>query len=227
MTSGIPSRWITVALCTFLSENMDSEDTLCSLSYSCTTCVRLLEVRCGGPQVSTIFLWYAHCCSPELLLLLCWALFFSAESSMLSFSSLPSVLPAQSSVFILCWAFFFSSGHFLLCGGHSSPSNIFLLSGASFFSAEFVLPAERFSSVPSAFSCLPSVINCYSALHAERFLSCRVVFLLCRALFFLPTCFSKFINLNFEKKKTRSPGAWRSAWQDGRQWPHKLDNTEN
>ncbi len=26
--------------------------------------------------------------------------------------------------------------------------------------------------------------------------------------------------------KTRSPGAWRSAWQDGRQWPHKLDNTE-
>ncbi len=26
--------------------------------------------------------------------------------------------------------------------------------------------------------------------------------------------------------RTRSPGAWRSAWQDGRQWPHKLDNTE-
>ncbi len=31
---------------------------------------------------------------------------------------------------------------------------------------------------------------------------------------------------NNSKETTRSPAAWHSAWQDGRQWPHKLDNTE-
>ncbi len=42
----------------------------------------------------------------------------------------------------------------------------------------------------------------------------------------LPFCPEEVMGYDRERDKTRSPGAWRSAWQDGRQWPHKLDNTD-